>query len=274
MSQSPSPMDSDADELKQALAAFGEDALELLAEDDDDDYDFSDEIPAEFLETAGSIAEEESQKPAAEERVAEAPATEAPVTEAPVINSQEFQMCGIEDSDSKLLRYTKELVNSIYSGSSMSSQEDQFAESPHNGNRCIVFSVSQQDFAVRLDQALEIIRHPKISELPRTPLWLRGVTNLRGQIVSVIDLKHLMGLPFDESDAREKAIVIHSTEKNITTSLIADRVRGIRSLRELESPNQSSETDSITTVASTVDDEQVLLIDIDQIFESTELTLT
>lgn len=249
MSESQSPQDDDdSDELKQALAAFGEGALDLFDEDDDLFAEMGDEL-------SDSQDDDDVQIP------------ETVETSAP-----EFQACSIADSDSKLLQYTKELVNAIYGGVSMprsGSEHSALADT----NRCIAFSAGQQTFAIPLEHACEIIRHPKISELPRTPSWLRGVTNVRGQIISITDLRYLCGLPSESQDVREKAIVVRSEEKNKLTAIVADRVHGIRSLGDLQNDLSDLAPDvvSIAKAVETTGEETIVLIDIEKLFNSADL---
>ena len=249
MSEAQPPQDADSDELMQALVAFGEGALDLF-DDDDDLFADMDETSIDPHDDQGFITDDKTGD-------AKAP---------------EFQVCSITDGDSKLLQYTKELVNAIYGGSSMP-QSDGVQTSRANNNRCIVFSASQQTFAIPLCHACEIVRHPKISELPRTPSWLRGVTNVRGQIISITDLKYLCGLTADSQDVREKVIVVRSAEKNTVTAIVAERVNGIRSLDELK--NDLSElSPEVASIAKAVDssgDETIVLVDIEKLFKSADL---
>ena len=233
MSESSSPLDSDALELKQALAAFGEGALDLF--DDDDDSELFENFCNGPAEDGESIAVPE--------------------------------LCGIEETDSELIRFTKELVNSIYGGSG----HDE-SNSRQEAERFIVFFVGRNAFGIPLQHAREIIRHPKIAALPWAPAWLRGVTNVRGQIISVTDIRHLSGLPIETLDVSEKAIVIHCETKQATTSIVANRILGIRCFPESQQTVEgvSPEIQAIAKSAARIDGEPVMLIDVKKLFEAAE----
>ena len=98
------------------------------------------------------------------------------------------------------------------------------------GPRHVVFEIGDQQFGLPLTGVLEIDRCGDITSLPRTPNWLRGVTNLRGQILSVTDFRNLMNLKTDRQAMGEKIIVVNSKRYAATTAVVVDRVLGIRHL--------------------------------------------
>ena len=250
--------DGEDDELLQALAAFGDGAMDLF---NDVDEDVAGESPekSDHLDSPTVAAEQE------------------PGSETAVSVDREFKLQQIEDSDSELIRYSKELANAIYSSSSPVDTAD----------RCIVFLVEQQTFAIPLNHTREILRSPRITELPRTPTWLRGVINVRGQIVSVTDLRTLANLPGHPPELQAKAIVVHSDDKNITTSIIADRILGIRTLEENPNPNPKPKPSpqtkpeqcvaelpaEVAAIARSViqsEDTKVTVLDIEKVLEAAE----
>lgn len=99
------------------------------------------------------------------------------------------------------------------------------------GPRYVVFEVGEQQYGIPIDGVLEIDRCGKVTSLPRTPVWLRGVTNLRGQILSVTDFRELLGLNDQRRTIGEKIIVVHSENYDSRTALVVDRVLGIRNLK-------------------------------------------
>lgn len=97
--------------------------------------------------------------------------------------------------------------------------------------RHVVFEVGGQRFGVPLQAVLEIDRYGHVTPLPRTPAWLRGVTNLRGQILSVTDFRSLLEMRSERPVAAERIVVIHSPQLDIRTALVVDRVLGIWQLQ-------------------------------------------
>jgi purine-binding chemotaxis protein CheW len=68
---------------------------------------------------------------------------------------------------------------------------------PHQaGNgQYLTFSIAGEEYAVNILQVKEIIEYGTITAVPNTGPWIRGVTNLRGNVVPVIDLAVKFGLP-------------------------------------------------------------------------------
>lgn len=62
------------------------------------------------------------------------------------------------------------------------------------GNRFIRFTIHQTQLALPLKYALEIISAPDITPLPNLPGWILGICNVRGEIVTVVDLAQLLQL--------------------------------------------------------------------------------
>ena len=98
------------------------------------------------------------------------------------------------------------------------------------GTRHILFEAGGQLFGLPLTGVREIDRFEKVTLLPRTPSWLRGLTNLRGQILSVTDLCELVGLPSRNASHSEKIIVVTSDKFKTSTAFVVERVHGIRSV--------------------------------------------
>ena len=94
----------------------------------------------------------------------------------------------------------------------------------------VLFVLAGTHYAVPLANVLEIQRVPQITSLPQVPEWLRGVTNMRGDVLSVVDLRMLLGLAPSERLEGERMVVVKSTSEEIAIGWIVDRVAGIRGI--------------------------------------------
>jgi len=142
------------------------------------------------------------------------------------------------------------------------------------GVRHVVFEIGDRQFGLPLDGVLEIDRCGKVTSLPRTPNWLRGVTNLRGQILSVTDFRNLLSLKSDRTAVGEKIIVVHSPRSASSTALVVDRVLGIRHLNS-EQGALSGLSDRVTSFSdgiSVTDQATTVLIDPDLLLGCAELS--
>lgn len=63
-----------------------------------------------------------------------------------------------------------------------------------NSNRYICFSLGKEDFAIPLLAVREVIGVPSVTPIPQTPVYFLGIMNLRGLVISVMDLRIKMGI--------------------------------------------------------------------------------
>jgi purine-binding chemotaxis protein CheW len=98
----------------------------------------------------------------------------------------------------------------------------------YGGESVIQFALGDIRAAVPLDRAVEIGRHPRITPLPNLPGWLLGVGNVRGEIVSMVDLAAFLGMDRPRSAHRRRFIVVRNLDMRV--GLVVDRILGIRSL--------------------------------------------
>ncbi|WP_124326681.1 chemotaxis protein CheW [Desulfonema ishimotonii] len=89
----------------------------------------------------------------------------------------------------------------------------------------IRFTLGDILMAIPLNTALEIGSHPRITPLPNLPGWVPGVTNIRGEIVSMADLKAFFGLSSPLLKQNRRFIVIHNPTMKV--GIMVDRIIGI-----------------------------------------------
>ena len=110
------------------------------------------------------------------------------------------------------------------------SSAERDVESAGSGVKHVLFALDDTQYAVPMENVLELQRLPRITPLPSVPEWLRGVTNLRGDVLSVVDLRSLLGLPPVDRLVSQRLVVVRSTVEEITTGWIVDRMIGVRRL--------------------------------------------
>lgn len=92
-------------------------------------------------------------------------------------------------------------------------------------NTFLTFSLEQEQYAVNIAHVTEIVGMQKISEVPDVPGFIKGVTNLRGQVIPVMDMRLRFNLPWQEYDDRTTIIVLELD--NTATGLIVERVNEV-----------------------------------------------
>jgi len=79
----------------------------------------------------------------------------------------------------------------------------------------VVFKLNNEDFCVDINQVIEIIRLQSIISVPDAPVFVEGITNLRGTVIPIVDLKKRFNLPISNKDENTRIIVVNVGKKPI-----------------------------------------------------------
>lgn len=90
------------------------------------------------------------------------------------------------------------------------------------------FRLAEQEYSVPIMSVREIRGWTRATPLPHSPPFMRGVINLRGTVLPVIDLASRLGMPPVEGDARNVIIVVHAGGQSV--GLLVDAVSDILAL--------------------------------------------
>ncbi|OFZ55311.1 MAG: hypothetical protein A2428_04155 [Bdellovibrionales bacterium RIFOXYC1_FULL_54_43] len=129
--------------------------------------------------------------------------------------------------------------------------------------RYLNFSLGGEDYAMPLPAVKEVIAFPEITPVPYTPTHFLGIMNLRGQVISVIDLRLKFGIKADST--AETAVIICDLAQH-SLGMVVSSINSVLALDESDiSPkpeiHSSKNTDYILGVAKK-DKKLVLLLDI------------
>ncbi len=72
----------------------------------------------------------------------------------------------------------------------------------------IGFTVGEEEYGIELLRVREVIRVRQITWLPRAPSFVKGIINLRGDVIPIVDLRDKLGLPSRPADADTRIIVV------------------------------------------------------------------
>ena len=93
--------------------------------------------------------------------------------------------------------------------------------------RHLVFSINDEKFAVNLDNLVEIDNMPTWTGIPGLPNSVRGLINLRGEIVSLLELRSILGLPHPEIPKKGKIFVATTSDRQAVSAFAVDDIEGI-----------------------------------------------
>jgi chemotaxis protein CheZ len=94
--------------------------------------------------------------------------------------------------------------------------------------QCIGFLLNENEYIIPILKVQEIIKIPQITKMPGVPYYVEGITNLRGRVIPVVNLKRLLSLP--EQTEGNKVIVISSGK--ITFGALVDNITGVVNIDE------------------------------------------
>jgi len=90
----------------------------------------------------------------------------------------------------------------------------------------LTFFTAGEEYAIGIVKVSEIVEYEAVTTVPNTPIWIRGVTNLRGRVVPVVDLAVKFGLPASEISKFSCIIIteVMFQGENLTMGVLADSV--------------------------------------------------
>ena len=97
----------------------------------------------------------------------------------------------------------------------------------------LTFALGKEEYGVQILKVREIIGFMDITPVPRTPAYVKGVINLRGQVIPVIDLRAKFGMPSRERTEETCIVVaeIHQAGRKVSTGVIVDRVSEVLNIK-------------------------------------------
>ena len=141
----------------------------------------------------------------------------------------------------------------------------------------LTFKLDDEIFALDVAKVREILEESSITKVPQTPEFMRGVINLRGSVVPVIDLRLKFGMSRTEKTVNTCIIVVEVQleDEVIVLGALADSVQEVIEMAPAQieaAPHIGSRlnTDFIKGMGK-VDNRFIMILDIDRVFSSDEL---
>lgn len=143
----------------------------------------------------------------------------------------------------------------------------------------LTFTLDNEEYGIGIIKVKEIIGMIAITPVPQTPSYVKGVVNLRGKVIPVVDLRLKFGMDSIEYNERTCIIVVEiaGAAKKIPMGIVVDSVSEVLNIKSgdiEDTPNFGSrlETDYILGMAKTGGGVKILL-DIDKVLNSEEMAM-
>ena len=95
--------------------------------------------------------------------------------------------------------------------------------------RVLSFLLGGENYCVGIAETKEVIRPPEVTRVPTAPEFIVGIINLRGEIISILDIRHFFGLPLKEK-TRDMRVII----SDVAGSAIGIMVDEVKDTIEIE----------------------------------------
>ena len=141
----------------------------------------------------------------------------------------------------------------------------------------MTFKLGDELFAIAVNQVREVLEVARITRVPTAPDYMRGVVNVRGKAIPVVDLRLRFGLP-QVTDALHTRIIVMELELDGETTVLGGVADSVHEVIELE-PSQIDppprlamrwRTEFIRGMGRRGDD-FIIVLDVDAVFSSDEL---
>ena len=148
-----------------------------------------------------------------------------------------------------------------------------------NSQSYLTFQLGNEIFGSTVNHVLEIIEVPKITEVPRSPQYMRGVINLRGSVLPVIDTRIKFGME-PMVDTVNTCIVVLSLKvdnQEIVLGALVDAIQAVLEIEEHEvkAPPALGSGYRSDLIAGMVkrEDNFILMLNMEKVFSTQEITI-
>lgn len=143
------------------------------------------------------------------------------------------------------------------------------AGSGHVNDKYISLNLNNDFYCISLDYIKEILNDTSITKVPGTPDFITGIINLRGDYITVVNLKKFLGLP--DLGSKDKNPVIIINQNDLQIALLIDQVNELFDSREIL---QDTSTDSYYKCEFIHDETLYTVLNIEKILSDKRLVIT
>jgi purine-binding chemotaxis protein CheW len=150
-------------------------------------------------------------------------------------------------------------------------------QSASSSSQYLTFKLDQELFAVDIAKVREVLEFTSMTKVPRTPDFMRGVINLRGNVVPVVDMRLKLGLTMTEKTV-DTCVVISEVAVDGERTVLGALVDSVQEVIDLDTghiappPHMGSRVDASVIRGMGKRDEQfIMILDLDRVFTADEL---
>jgi purine-binding chemotaxis protein CheW len=149
------------------------------------------------------------------------------------------------------------------------------AEAASRGGKYLTFVLDQEEYGLEILKVREIIGMMDITTVPQTPDFVKGVVNLRGKVIPVVDLRLKFGM--NEVEATQETCIIVVEVGGVQMGIVVDTVSEVLDIEESaieDPPRFGTQVDTaFIRGMGKVDKRVKILLDIEKVLSSEELVM-
>ncbi|WP_276352481.1 chemotaxis protein CheW [Cohnella caldifontis] len=140
--------------------------------------------------------------------------------------------------------------------------------------KVVVFTLANEEYGIEVDKIKTIERMVPITRVPKTPAFVKGVINLRGVVVPVIDLRGRFGLP--ETEPTENSRIIIVSAHDLEVGFIVDSANDVLDVMSdaIENPPEvvgGVKAKYLSGVAKVGEDRLLILLHLAEVLNKSEI---
>lgn len=139
----------------------------------------------------------------------------------------------------------------------------------------LIFKLNETEYGVPLSEVKEVIGLPSCTVVPGSPNYFLGLINLRGKVISAIDMKMKLGISAQNKNVKRPAVVITEVG-GITLGCVVDSISEVMNLTKDQIETQlevkiSGGREFVKGIARFSDRPMILILDIEQAVDVSDL---
>lgn len=136
-------------------------------------------------------------------------------------------------------------------------------------NKYVVFKLDKEYYGIPINKVISIEKMQDFTRIPNAPKYVKGVINLRGEVISLIDLRSKLNLKNKDIDNNSKIIVV--SDIDIVAGLIVDSSSEVMQISKenIDNPPNASDNDYLNYIEGIgkIGDKLIILLDLSKILE-------
>lgn len=136
-------------------------------------------------------------------------------------------------------------------------------------NKYVIFKLIDEYYGLNIENVISVEKMQEFTRVPNAPSYVRGVINLRGEVIPVIDLREKLGLELKSDDENTRIIIVSQDEINL--GIIVDSSSEVLEVQRslIDKPLASEEeSNNYLKGIGKVDGRLIIIIDLEKLIEA------